>query len=168
MSVTSVKNLDLKLTNIKRAGVIIYTFRDGVIYFGLGLDAKTHDLTDFGGTVTYKLDKNFVQGALREFQEETLELFDPLKIDDVQDCQAIYDEENIIIFIPINLDPDIICQEFNNIYQKYTSTDRVEICGITWLNCEEFINSINSENIMFSRIKALLFNGNIEKYIDLL
>ena len=64
---TLVQNLNLDVFRPQRAGVIIYTVYNGAVYFGFGLDAKTHDLTDFGGGVVYKIDSMPSERALREF-----------------------------------------------------------------------------------------------------
>jgi len=115
---TTVHALNLSCVQPKRAGVIPYTVSNGAIYFGLGLDSKTHDLTDFAGGVFYKTDHDVVQGALREFEEETLQIFDSIKADDIKECPVIYDSDNLIIFIHMNIDPDVICSVFNDKYQE--------------------------------------------------
>lgn len=61
---TTVQNLNLDCVKPQRAGIILYTVVDGATYFGLGLDSRTHDLTDFAGGVMYKTDLNCVAGAL--------------------------------------------------------------------------------------------------------
>ena len=53
---TTVQNLNLECVRPQRAGVIIYTVVEGAIFFGLGLDSRSHDLTDSGGGVVYKTD----------------------------------------------------------------------------------------------------------------
>jgi hypothetical protein len=115
---TLVQNIDLDFVKPRRAGVIIYTTVNGSIYFGLGLDARSHDLTDFGGTVIYKIDRNVINGALREFQEETLEIFEQITYDDIKKFPVIYDENNLIIFVHLNVNPDDICSVFNEKYRR--------------------------------------------------
>ena len=113
---TIVKNVDLENVRSHRAGVIIYTFFDGIIYFGLGVDAKTHDLTDFAGSIKYKIDIDVIHGALREFEEESLSIFNPITIDDISQCPVIYDESNLIIFIHLMINPNAISLSFNQRY----------------------------------------------------
>lgn len=164
---TTVENIDLKNIKPNRAGVIIYTIVNGTMYIGLGLDSRSHDLTDFGGGVVYKTDINAVRGALREFEEETLGIFDPLSIEDIKKCLVLYDDNNLIIFIHINMDPNIICQEFNEKYQVITNKNKMitrkkyypEVCGITWLTLKEFHQSIRETGIIFSRVKQFLYKA---------
>ena len=84
----------------------------------IGVDAKTHDLTDFAGGIKYKIDRRVLSWAIRELQEETLNIFEPVTYDDVKECITIYDNNNLVIFMPVSLDPDTICREFNEKYRE--------------------------------------------------
>lgn len=155
---TNVKNLNLEYVRPQRAGVILYTVVNNVIYFGMGLDSKSHDLTDFGGGVSYKNDKNVINGALREFNEETLNIFDNLKIEDIQDCSVVYDNYNLILFLHIDINPNDICKNFN---KKYIDTIGIskkepEVCCIIWLTFQEFQHAIKTTGLMFSRVQRFL------------
>ncbi len=177
---TTVKNLDLQCVKPQRAGIILYTIHNGNVYFALGLDSKSHDLTDFGGHIVYQYDENVVCGALREFNEETLEMFDDVKYDDIQDCPVIYDEKNLIIFMHVICDPDVVCRSFNSYYDKQSHNivntiqksqknskkkTESEVCGITWLTWEDFKYSINNDGILFSRIQRFLQNAGDFSYL---
>lgn len=162
---TTVQNLNLDCVKPQRAGVIMYTVFNGTTYFGVGLDSKTHDITDFGGGVVYKIDKNVIYGALREFDEEILSCIKPLTPDDVQNCPVIYDSNNLIIFVHITVNPDEMCRVFNNKYNAIIKANSKaelrkpkdpEVCAITWLTWEEFQYSIKSKNIMFTRVRNFL------------
>jgi hypothetical protein len=174
---TTVQNLNLEYVKPQRAGIIIYTVINGSIYFGLGLDAKTHDLTDFGGGVIYKKDINVIRGAIREFEEETLEIFDTITVDDLKQCPVIYDNNNLIIFVHMDLDPDETCRAFHLKYKQITDSNSTffpdgkkkikdpEVCGITWLTWEEFQQSINEKGIMFSRVQRFLSRAEDFSYL---
>lgn len=168
---TTVQNLNLDCVKPQRAGVIIYTVIDGATYFGLGLDAKTHDLTDFGGTIYYQYDPDVITGALREFQEETLEIFDPLTREDIKQCPVIYDDSNLIIFVHLQVDPDSACRIFNQKYKSIAHSGNPnkrnvpEVCGITWLTWEEFQQSINEKGVMFFRVQRFLSRADDFSYL---
>jgi hypothetical protein len=72
------RQVDLFKSKQLRAGVIAYIEVPGPVrpqlYFCLGLDQRTGDITDFGGGVTKK-DSTALHAALREFHEETLGIF---------------------------------------------------------------------------------------------
>lgn len=173
---TIVKNINLEYVRPQRAGIIIYTVTNGSIFFGLGLDSRTHDLTDFGGGVYYKLDINVLRGATREFEEETLEIFEPFTIEDIKQCPVIYDDNNLIVFVHLDIDPDATCSAFNEKYKQIVDkqhfySDKMryirepEVCGITWLTWEEFRYVIETKGIMFSRVQKFLARAGDFSYL---
>ena len=119
---TSVKDFDCKIHRPQRAGVIMYTIINDEVLFGMGLDTRTHDITDFGGGVSYKIDKNAIIGALREFREETLEIFNKINMDDIMNSKVIYDENNLIIFEGFFASPLSVCSVISaNLYLALSS-----------------------------------------------
>lgn len=170
---TTVQHLNLDTVRPQRAGVILYTVYNDAVYFGFGLDSRTHDLTDFGGGVIYKRDRNVVRGALREFEEETLQIFESISPDSIGRCPVVYDLHNLIIFIHLDIHPDVACRAFHAKYEQILSTrcgkdsesmnctrprasSMPEVCGITWLTWEDFQRSINESSILFSRVQRFL------------
>lgn len=152
-----VKYIDITKVLPKRAGVIIYTTIGGRLYFGMGLDTRTHDLTDFGGGVVYSKDKDCIVGALREFEEETLGIFDKIYPEDIKECLTIYDENNIIVFLHMNVDPEGVCSSFNSAFDEMLRQKKFsEICGFSWLTKEEMEWSILTKGILFYKVKNLL------------
>ncbi len=161
---TTVKNLNLECVRPQRAGVIIYTLYDGSIKFGMGLDSESHDLTDFAGSIRYRHDRNVISGALREFDEETLGIFESITKEDIDQCLVIYDEYNLIIFIHMDIDPNAVCSTFNDKYEKIMNDEKrvsdPEVCGITWLEWEDFQNSIKQKDKnLWTRLQKFLFRA---------
>jgi len=72
-----VDQVDWKHYNVGRAGVIPYVIINGHIYFCLGVDRRSQEFTDFGGGVSFYVDRDPVATALREFKEESKEVFGP-------------------------------------------------------------------------------------------
>lgn len=163
VSVKKLKHINFSKTKAQRAGFILYTLYKGNIYFMIGVDSKTHELTDFAGSVKYKTDRHVLSGAIRELQEETLDVFEPITYDDVKECITIYDNNNLVIFMPVALDPDTICREFNDKYRETVERKRFssepEVCGLTWLDIDEFIFHIKNPGVIYSRIQTLLLNA---------
>ena len=182
----AVSQIDSNLVKPHRSGVILYTIYNNIIYFGLGLDSKTHELTDFAGGVYYNNNETSIIGGLREFKEETLDIFEQVTIDMIQDSLCIYDDKNMVIFIRIDLDPDQISQHFLIKYQKVRKhvlkcrrrknvkkKDKYlpEVCSITWLTLKQlqyclnhnkstkskdFKGSNDPKPIMFTRLSNFL------------
>ncbi len=172
---TTVGKLNLDHVKPQRAGVIPYTVYKGATYFGLGLDADSHDLTDFAGSVKYRSDRDVVTGAMREFHEETLNIFEYLPKECISICPTIYDENNLIIFIHLSIHPDEVCEVFNRRHAEIMATAAIhsspdrnsstpkwsrrkipEVCGITWLSLEDFQFTIKQPGILFNRVQRFL------------
>jgi hypothetical protein len=106
----------------QRGGVILYCEYEDVVYFGFARDAITHDLTDFGGGIRYKKDGDPIEGALREFNEESLNIFTPLSSDSIKESTVIYNTNNLIVFVRIsNLSPMQVNEAFKEKYSKIIS-----------------------------------------------
>lgn len=174
---TLVKNLNLDYVKPQRAGIIMYTKVNDAVYFGFGLDSRTHDLTDCAGGVVYKSDGDCIRGALREFDEETLSIFNPISVESLSECPVIYDSRNLIIFMHINMHPETISSAFNEKYKKFMTAApcpgegkkncfrEPEVCGITWLTWEEFQYSIRTKGILYSRLQRFLSRADNFAYL---
>jgi len=154
-----VKEIDLINIKPQRAGVIMYCMHDNKIYYGLGIDTVSGELTDFGGGISYKekRDKNVILGALREYDEETLWILGISNYEDVVNCKAIYNHNNLIIFKNISLDPytvrNMFLVEYNKMLEKRILP---EVCDIKWMNVTEFKECISKRGCMFHRVQCFL------------
>lgn len=117
---------------VKRAGVIIYTKYRGTVYFGLGLDWPSHDLTDFGGGV--KKDETGPSAALREFAEESL-IFEPVILDHIKDSVCVHDGVNFIVFVSVDVDLEHSVFLFDQEFER-SNKKKPEVCGLIWLPLE--------------------------------
>lgn len=166
-------DIDLKRVYPNRAGIILYTQYNNDIYFGLGRDSISHELTDFGGTAKYQKnnvaysDSNVISAAIREFNEETLNIFEDITSDDLSNCLCVYDKYNMIIFVNIDIDPESISNKFNEkckqmIESKEIDVKQLEVCGITWLSLNQFAKALYSSKdkyktgILYYRVEKLL------------
>lgn len=154
-----VKEIDLELVKPQRAGVIPTTIHNNQLYFGLGIDTNSGELTDFGGGISYKdhKDKNVIYGALREYQEETLGIFGPINYEDTMDNVAIYNHNNLIIFIMIIINIDKSHELFEHEYQLLHNNNILpEVCGIKWVTVNEFKEIVAKRGKMFHRVQTFL------------
>lgn len=137
-----------------RAGVIPYIIQDGKILFAFGLDAQFRELTDFGGGVSYKKDKTAVVGALREFREESLGIFQELEAKDVEDCFVMYNLNMMIIFLLVDVDP----KDKNKLFHEHLQDEEnPEVCDIVWLSEEELNESLNLKSrLIYVRVRDLI------------
>ena len=150
-----VKEIDLNVVKPQRAGVIMYTKHNNEIYYGLGVDAASKEITDFGGGISYKeRDKNVILGALREFKEETLNIFGPIDYIDILDAPVIYNKQNLIIFKYVDLSPILINQLFLTAHQNAIQIP--EVCDIVWMTTNELKACIMTRGKMFFRVQNFL------------
>lgn len=147
-----VKDLNLDYLKPSRAGVIMYSVEDNILYFGMGRDTKTHDLTDFGGGISYKKE-DAISGALREFHEETLGTFPFLEKKDVEKCPVLFDDNNLVIFVRTDLNREDISRAFSDRLPNFSCPEVVEI---VWLSAPDFFSAINNERCIYRRVRRLL------------
>ncbi len=157
-----VKNVDEpSLKSITRSGIIPYMNTKNGLLFMLGIDAKSGDISDFSGTVNAKYDVDPINTAIREFDEETLSIFFKLRRNELMDCICCGDKTNMIIFIPMKLDQEVISNSFE---KKWTNTS--EMNDIIFCYEQTFINMISylSDTFtMYERIQKVI-TGTILKY----
>lgn len=162
-----IHEIDVESIKPDRGGVIVYTTINGNLFFGLGIDSRSGDLTDFGGGINYKHDKNAINGSLREFMEESLSVFGAYSYHDVKKCLAVYSETIMIIFLHLEVDVVSITNTFN---QRVKLLKNPEVSHIFWLNKDEFKRAILNGNILgknlYIRVAKLLSqSNNFYKYL---
>lgn len=144
LSIDILGNIDLTRISPVRGGIIIYYLdSNSQPRFVLGIDKST-DITDFGGGINYVKGENAITGSVREFREESLDVFGIVNPDDILDSVTSYSEELMIIFLHMNI------PNFNIIKDKYSMKNlklknqgrRVELLDIIDYSIDEFIELI--------------------------
>lgn len=165
---------DVSKTRIERAGVIVYTYIDGELLFGLGVDSKHKEITDFGGGVGKK-DMTVKNGLLREMEEEMLGVCGAIKSNELDQFICIY--TNLILITFIKLDVCILDQHklFMN---RLNEVKNPEVNEIVWYTKNNFINLIMGNMVkpeqlyddhklnkmkMFDRIRPMLREAYIKR-----
>jgi hypothetical protein len=156
-TVAKVSSINLSTIRPSRGGVIISTVIEGMKWYGLGQDWKTGEITDYGGGIYYgqddngrvigrksrcnyhsprarkekcKIDKNVVQGCLREFREESLNVYPEITSEILNNSTALFTEKMMIIIIPLDVDPVKISKLFS---EKVSKLEYHEIKSIFWI-----------------------------------
>jgi preprotein translocase subunit Sec61beta len=155
VTVKLVKDLDLDNIKPLRAGILPYFKSEEGLFWCFGVDTRTLELTDFGGGVIYKKDKNAINGAIREFKEETLGIFDSIKIDPTS--IVIYNKKTLIILVQLESNTSLCREEF---LKKVKSIENPEVCDLDWISNTRFLKLL-TENIegrgrIYVRIRDLL------------
>lgn len=137
-----------------RAGIIVYTDLPNGRKFCLGVDRTSHDLTDFGGGVSYKKDGTALIGALRELNEESLGIFGVINPEDIQSSLAIYNSSLLIIFVRVSVNPTSVTQLFRERVDPNS-----EVSALVWITSAELqalIQGTSSLSRMYNRVRRLL------------
>lgn len=135
-------SLDLSTMKPARGGVIISTVVNGVRYFGFGVDWKTGEVTDFGGGIYYGngvgrrrcrrwIDKNAIDGCLREFKEESLSVFPEITAVELKRATVLHTEKMMILIVPLDVCLVSVCRKFNRLMAMRTHHEIRDIC---WLS----------------------------------
>ena len=162
-----------------RAGVIPYVMVNEHIYFLLGRDNKTKELTDFGGGV--KITECTLMGAMREFREETNQIFDSTiyNLSQLTDFFVISDNKNMtIIFLPIdNKWLNIASNKFLKNKKHAPNKAYREIDSLIWLHENRFkqvlkhsskTNKYYKQNIMWTKVQQFLLSYISDQFYALL
>jgi len=167
--VNYIKNLDFNSFHPKRAGAIIYTLYKNKIQFVLGKDTDSGDATDFAGGIAIKTE-NGLAGGLRELTEESLGIFGKITAEEIKNCIAVYDADNLIMFIPIHID---ITKKYQEFAYRVKLLKDPEVSDLYIINKRQFISLIKGGSIngtvMYDRVRKLLFGtrnkGNFMRYL---
>lgn len=162
VTVTTVEQCIRSGITPERAGVIMYTIYNKQLYIGMAVDSASHDLTDFGGRIYYDNDPDCITGSLREFHEESLNIFNQVAVNDIAQYSVVHDNYNLIVFLHLDVKPDEVSQKFlaehNNRIMAGSSSARrnIEVCGITWLTITAFIKAVNDYGTIYERVRKVL------------
>ncbi len=144
MESDQVKNIDWTKQNQRRAGVIVYFIRDGVIVFGMGSDSDYEEITDFGGGFEPSIDTDPLDTALREFKEETLGVYGNIDRNAVSECVVVLNQIMLIMFVPLEFDPTKTTVMFG---ERLLQEHEPEINELVWISKRNFLNMITDQYV---------------------
>ena len=140
-----------------RAGIVVYTIYEGTIYLALGLDALFKELTDFGGGVKYSKDGDALNGALREFMEESLYSFGVLDKSDLQYSLAIHDDRTVIFLYYWDVKPEQIVSTFR---RRVEVLPHPEVIDIVFIPLSDFVSKIRTRGV-YSKVAELFLSAGL-------
>lgn len=133
--IIKVRDVKWRLQKLRRCGVIPWTVIESKLFFCLGVDADTKELTDFGGGIKLR-DRTPLHCAIREFREETKAVFgDIYKYELFRDSLCVIKDDMLIIFFYV--DPYFFRDSGKRFLTKAKHV-RDEISGLTWYTETEF------------------------------
>lgn len=152
-----VSSFNLNNERYIRGGIIPVTSVDGeeILFFGVGYNGE---LTDFGGHREH-IDKDIVETAMREYQEEVHNLFGILNRDILLSSWAVDGVDTLEIFYRLPAMTRDHLNYYNDVFAP-TVTDNDEIHNIVWIPTTQLATILDNENKpyrpMYSRVKFAL------------
>jgi hypothetical protein len=158
------------LSKIKtnRAAVLPYVIKDFKVYFLVAVDSKTGEITDLGGGV--KKNECSIVAAIREFKEETKEIFEGIynQINNMATNVAIVCNQMCVIFLPLEqiwLDTAVQKFKMKKSHKKICN----EISDLLWVEQDDFVNMLDGKSQkMWNRIRYFYKNNYDENLIEAL
>jgi hypothetical protein len=154
-----VSDLNIYKKSLKRAGIVLFAKYKKSIWFGMGIDRMSGDISDFGGH-RMKKDSDILETAIREFEEETLGVCGKIKKENIKNCYSVHDNNIVVIFYPT----EINIKESINIF-KNTVSGNTEMSGLIWIKQEKLKRILSDTEVegpkIYSKIKKLLYKDQI-------
>lgn len=151
-----------------RGGVIPCVIKDGQLYFCFGIDSKYKEITDLAGGISYKKDKNFINGCLREFEEETLGVFGKITTSQMNKSIVICSNNNssCAIILPLQVKMNDITNKFLDKSKK--TKHNLEVENLIWISYKEVKDMFRSYTCNFyHRTKTIISKtNNLDQYLE--
>lgn len=146
-----------------RAGIIPFINSEGIIIYAFGIGNIIGDICDFGGH-REAIDTDLLDTAIREYEEESLNIFGRLTREMLQDCEVLEGIDTMEILVPITGMPYSYTTDFLNLIGD--NTDH-EIQNIVWLTKQQLLTIVDAQNTVVDNIKIFYMYDKIYNVIKL-
>jgi len=146
-----------------RAGIIPYIEEKGIRFYAFGLECSMGTIGDFGGHKE-KTDMDALDSALREYVEESLNVFGILTRDKVKDYYVLDGKDTAEILVPVEGSMFKYSNKFKHIIGI---NPQHEVQNIVWFSRKQLITIINSQQEKYDGIKPYLMYGRIRDTIQM-
>ena len=145
-----VHQVDLTDKSFIRGGFIPITSINNTVLFGFPLDRKIATLTDFGGH-REDFDGDILDSALREYSEESYNLFGKLSREYVMNNYVLIGYDTIEIFLPVSnniLDHSL---RFRELVQQHCNS---ESQSLIWLTKKQVLSFLDNPSLSFDGVEV--------------
>ncbi len=158
-----VRDIDWKDPKYIRAGIIPVIDQGNVRFFGFGVENGVAAIGDFGGHKEKK-DYDALDSAIREYQEEALNVFGQLNREMLQDCYVLDGIDTAEILLPVSG----TLTKYNESFRELLgNNDQHEIQSIIWLSKSQLLTAIDSQEVSFDGVKIYHMYNRIVSTINL-
>lgn len=158
-----VRDVDWNNSKFIRAGIIPIVDRNGIRFFGFGVENGVAAIGDFGGH-REKIDSDALDTAIREYSEEALDIFGKFTRDMLQDHYVIEGKDTVEIFVPVS-EP---LYRYTELFRSMIGNDiNHEVQDIIWLSRQQLLTAIDSPELSFDGVKIYHMYNRIKDVIHL-
>ena len=169
------REFDWRSCRLKRGGVIPYTVFDNRLYFGLGVDSKSNEYSDFGGTVEQK-DCCLLGAINREFAEESLNSFKNYNTEEALMEGTALIGDIAVIFLRVDKKYIMVAEETfeekKESIAKCSVKDQkhLEMSSINWIDTLQYKSLVYSRRPtrMYDRLKETLSRVDFKTLVGIL
>lgn len=124
-----------------RAGIIPFVEEKGVRFFAFGVENGVGAIGDFGGHIEKK-DGDGLDAAIREYQEEALNVFGEINREMLQDYYVIEGSDTAEILMPVSGPFYKYTETFTHLIGSNTNH---EVQSIIWLSRRQLLTAVDSQ-----------------------
>jgi hypothetical protein len=146
-----------------RAGVIPVTEQGGIKFFAFGVENGVAAIGDLGGHRENK-DRDALDSAIREYQEEGLYVFGDITREMVQDCFVLEGTDTAEILFPV---APPLYQYTEKFRQLVGNNSDHEVQSIIWLSRNQLLLAIDSQEASFDGTKIFHLYSRIRDVVHL-
>jgi len=140
------------LLSIKRAGMVLVNSH---CRLAVGIDNQSGDIGPFAGS-PIRADGGIIRTAEREFREESLGVFGKIPHHVVAKGLAVYNEEELIIFCPLDFNERDAMTKFNKKVKADSEMKQLFFCDPGEL--VELLCSKTGKTPIYERVRRLLID----------
>lgn len=154
---------DMSWNNRKyiRAGIIPMIEQNGVRFFAFGVENGVAAIGDFGGHVE-RHDRDALDAAIREYREESLNVFGEITREMLQDCYVLDGVDTAEILFPVVGPLYQYTKRFNELVGDNLQH---EVQSVIWMSRRQLLTALDSQEYAFEGTKIYHMYGKIRDVI---
>lgn len=157
-----VHDIDLKDKKYIRAGIIPFTIQGGVKFYAFGVEDGVAAIGDFGGHFNVG-EADILDTAIREYQEEALNVFGELTRNMLYDCYVLDGTDTVEILVPV---PGPLYEYTEKFRALIGDNTKHEVQSIIWLSRKQLLTAIDSPQVSFDGTKIFHMYNRIYNTIE--
>lgn len=156
-----VRDVDWLDPTFIRAGIIPQVRQGNTVFYAFSLDNCVGAIGDFGGHIE-PVDRDGLDTAIREYSEESLNVFGVFTRDDLMDCPVIIGPETAEIIVPV---PGPMYPYVVEFHARLNEDITHEVLSVIWLSTAQVLRAIENQELtlngtkvyhMYRRLRAAL------------